>query len=75
MLVLIEKVAGHLLMIAESSHSVTVTKQSIAGTQQRGLVPANKFQPKPMPDCMVHTIQCPELWEALAFTEWLDPQL
>ena len=33
MLVLILKVAGHFLTIAESSHSVTVTKQSVAGTQ------------------------------------------
>ena len=49
MLVLILKVAGHFSMIAESSHSVTVAKQSIAGTQQNGLVPANKFQPKAMP--------------------------
>ena len=50
MLVLILKVAGHFLMIAENAHSVTVTKQSIAGTQQDDLAPVNKFQPQPMPD-------------------------
>ena len=33
MLVLILKVAGHFLTIAENSQSVTVTKQSVAGTQ------------------------------------------
>ena len=33
MLAPVLKIAEHLLMIAESSHSVTVTKQSVAGTQ------------------------------------------
>ena len=46
MLVPILKVAGHFLMIAESSQSVTVTKQAIAGTQLVARPCGFKHRPK-----------------------------
>ena len=47
MLVPILKIAGHFLMIAEYSHSIKITKQSVAKTQHVARPCGFKHRPKP----------------------------